>query len=181
MAFSAVDAFVRIHFELVPLASHRSLQRSHGAEGAPGPGGYYHPEEDGDRCGENAEGYKDHADPVHNAVCIYDAIDHKSHEQDEYGCPQPHAAKESWNLQLPAKGSQPEVDKASPRAEISTEPAPSEGGYDHQAGKDQEQEEAQLGIKYAANGYYQHYDAKIGGNLQHIKPQISFHRERKDI
>jgi hypothetical protein len=70
------------------------------------------------------------------------------------GTRKPHAPELRRNLQLSTKGREPEIDKASPRAEISAKPSSSKGSNDHQAGKDQQEEVAQLGIKYAANGYY---------------------------
>ena len=51
------------------------------------------------------------------------------------------------------------------RAEITAKPTSPEGGNDHQAGKDQQEEVAKLGVKYAAYGYDQHHDSKIRGNL----------------
>ena len=47
LAFAAIYAFLRVHFKLVSLATHGSLQRPHRAKGAPGPGGYDHAKEDG--------------------------------------------------------------------------------------------------------------------------------------
>jgi len=70
-----------------------------------------------------------------------------------------------WNFQLSAQWGQPEINKASSRAEITAKPTSSEGINDHQAGEDQQEEVAKLGVKYAAYGYYQHHDSKIRGNL----------------
>jgi len=56
---------------------------------------------------------------------------------------------------------QPEIVEAPPWAEVAAKPSASKGTYDHQAGEDQQQEVAQLGVPDASNRHYEHYYSKI--------------------
>jgi len=153
LALAAVDAQRFIHFELIFFAAHRSLQRSHRAEGAPCPRSYDCAKEDGNRRGNDAEGYKDHSDFVHHTICLYYSIDHEAHEKDKDDGPQLHAPELCRYLYLPAQWAQPEVNKAAPRTEISAEPAASKRCNDHEACKYNQEKEAQFWIKYATYRY----------------------------
>ena len=155
LAFTAIDAFLGVNSERVLLAAHCSLQRAHRAKGAPCPGDNGDTKYYGNRCNHYIICNKDHANFVYHALSTDNPEDHETHQGYEDRYPDPHAPEDWGNLD-PAMTywAKPEINETPMWAEISAKPASSEGSNDHQAGEDQQDKVAKLGVKYAAYGYY---------------------------